>query len=668
MSRNDTARVMGMSLIALALSTGAHAVAQPAADVAPQPPLNDKSLEELMSLEVASVTGAARHEQRVTEAPSSVTVVTAADIRTFGWRTLADVLKSVRGFYVTNDRNYSYVGVRAFGRPTDYNNRVLVIVDGHRLNDNVYDAVGLGTEGPVDLDLVDRIEIIRGPGSALYGTSAFFAVLNIVTRRGGALGGVEVGADAGTLETFGGRLTFGRSWSDGRDLLVSVRGLSSGGVDELYYPDFDSPETFDGRAIGLDSDRSGSVFASARTRGWTLQAAFSSRTKRVPTASWGTRFGDDRYVTTDSRGWFDASRELTIGRTAMTVRAYADHMRYSGTYPYDAGARDFNNDRADGTWLGGEVTGSRHLRRHHVIAGVEHRYNARQAQRNWDERGDVYIDDARRSHQSGMFVQDEVGLTERLTAVLGVRFDWLSGSGHPSVRPRAGLIYRTDADMALKLLYGEAFRAANVYEKYFTEDTSLANPDLRPERIRTAEAVFEKYLRGRLRFTASAFITDIDNLIDQGGDAQVIHVNRGSVGAAGVEGEVEYRSAGGVLARGSVVAQRSRDRETHETLSNAPERLGTLQLALPVGTRAVTAALDASVVGGRKTRTGRELDAFTLANVVVNWEPRGSGLRLQGGIYNVFDTEYEHPVGTEFLQDAIAQDRRTAGLRVTVRF
>lgn len=666
MSRN-AARAIGTGVVALAMSAGASVLAQPAAAPASQTPLNDKSLEELMSLDVASVTGAARHEQRVTEAPSSVTVVTAADIRTFGWRTLADVLRSVRGFYVTNDRNYSYVGVRAFGRPTDYNNRILVIVDGHRLNDNVYDAVGLGTEGPVDLDLVDRIEVIRGPGSALYGTSAFFAVLNIVTRRGGAVGGVEVGAEAGTLETFGGRLTLGRSWTDGRDLTVSVRGLSSGGVDELYYPEFDSPETFSGRAIGMDADRSGSVFASASAAAWTFHAAYRSRTKRVPTASWGTRFGDDRYRTTDSRAWFDASRELSLGQTTITVRTYADWMGYSGIYPFDAGSHDQNLDRADGTWLGGEVTAAREVGRHRLIGGVEHRYNARQAQKNRVDGGDVYIDDVRQSHQSAVFVHDEVAVTARLTAVLGARVDWLS-EGHQSVRPRVGLIYRTDADMALKLLYGEAFRAANVYEKYFTEDTSLANPNLRPERIRTTEAVFEKYLRGRFRFTASAFITGIDDLIDQGGDAQVIHVNRGSVGAAGVEGEVEYRSAAGVLLRGSVVAQRSRDRETGGTLSNAPARLGTLQVAVPVATRALTAAVDASIVGSRKTRTGRELDAFALANVVVTWEPRGSGLRLQGGIYNLFDTEYQHPVGTEFLQDAIAQDRRTSGMRVTVRF
>ena len=143
------------ALLALTVLAGdaapARAQLPPAEPPADPPALADKSLEDLMSVEVGTVFGAARREQRVTEAPSSVTIVTAEDIRTFGWRTLAEALSSVRGFYVTNDRNYTYVGVRGFGRPSDYNNRVLVLVNGHRYNDNVYDQALLGHEFPIDL-------------------------------------------------------------------------------------------------------------------------------------------------------------------------------------------------------------------------------------------------------------------------------------------------------------------------------------------------------------------------------------------------------------------------------------------------------------------------------------------------------------------------------------
>jgi PAS domain S-box-containing protein len=116
--------------------------------------------EELKSVQVYS---ASMYLQSDREAPSSVTVITADQIRRFGYRTLADALRSVRGFDVTYDRNYSYVGVRGFARPGGYNDQVLLLINGYRLNDNVYDSAQLGAEFPLDVDLIERIEIVRGP-------------------------------------------------------------------------------------------------------------------------------------------------------------------------------------------------------------------------------------------------------------------------------------------------------------------------------------------------------------------------------------------------------------------------------------------------------------------------------------------------------------------------
>ncbi|HEU5334863.1 MAG TPA: TonB-dependent receptor plug domain-containing protein, partial [Terriglobales bacterium] len=81
-----------------------------------QPPstLLDMSLEDLMKVEVESVYAASRHQQKVNEAPASITVITSDDIQKYGYRTLAEVLRSVRGFFVTYDRDYSYLGVRGF--------------------------------------------------------------------------------------------------------------------------------------------------------------------------------------------------------------------------------------------------------------------------------------------------------------------------------------------------------------------------------------------------------------------------------------------------------------------------------------------------------------------------------------------------------------------------
>ena len=95
---------------------------------------------------------------------------------------MADVLRNVRGFYSTSDRNYGYFGARGFQPPGDYNARILVTIDGLRANDNIYDGALYDENFQVDLDLVDRIEIIRGPSSSLYGSNAFLAVINVVTR------------------------------------------------------------------------------------------------------------------------------------------------------------------------------------------------------------------------------------------------------------------------------------------------------------------------------------------------------------------------------------------------------------------------------------------------------------------------------------------------------
>ena len=103
------------------------------------PNLMDMGLEDLMKIEIDSVYGSSGYKQKVNEAPAAITIVTADEIRRYGYQTLADILRNVPGFYVTYDRNYTYLGMRGFGRPGDYNSRILLLVDGHRTNDNIYD-------------------------------------------------------------------------------------------------------------------------------------------------------------------------------------------------------------------------------------------------------------------------------------------------------------------------------------------------------------------------------------------------------------------------------------------------------------------------------------------------------------------------------------------------
>lgn len=174
--------------------------------------LTKLSLEDLLKVEVA---GASKYLQKSAEAPASVSIITSDEIARFGYRTFSELLNGVRGFWVNYDRNYSYAGTRGFGRPGDYNTRILFLIDGHRLNDNIYDGAYIGTDFPLDLDLIDRVEIIRGPGSSVYGTNAFFAVVNVITKRGVQLSGAEAAFEYGSLNSFRGRMSFGRKFRSG---------------------------------------------------------------------------------------------------------------------------------------------------------------------------------------------------------------------------------------------------------------------------------------------------------------------------------------------------------------------------------------------------------------------------------------------------------------------
>ena len=134
--RRHLARPLAAGTLALVLLTGTTSGAQS---------LSELSLEDLMRLDAGRVFGASERSQPVTEAPSSVSFITAEDIARYGYRSLADILHGVRGLYVSDDRNFSWVGARGFGKPGDYNSRILLLVNGHRVNDNVFGQAEIGS-------------------------------------------------------------------------------------------------------------------------------------------------------------------------------------------------------------------------------------------------------------------------------------------------------------------------------------------------------------------------------------------------------------------------------------------------------------------------------------------------------------------------------------------
>jgi len=297
--------------------------------------LAELTLEQLMAVPVDTVYGASRYEQKVTRAPASVTIVTADDIARFGYRSLADVLRSVPGLYVTDDRNYSFLGFRGFSQPGDFNAGILLLVDGHRVNDAIYNLMYVANEGLLDVESIERVEIIRGPSSSIYGNSAFFGVINLVTRSGGQIRGVEASGQIGSFATHRGRVAYGQRFASGVDLLVSGSSSDSAGQRRLFYPAYDTPQDNNGVAIDSDNETAWRSYGRLSWRDVTFAAAYADRWKRVPGAPGGAAFNTRKGESTDRRGFVDAKYEHTLANRLMLLgRVSYDWYLYDAVYPY----------------------------------------------------------------------------------------------------------------------------------------------------------------------------------------------------------------------------------------------------------------------------------------------------------------------------------------------
>ena len=629
--------------------------------------------ESLLFAPIETVSAASRFDQPVTDAPSSVTIITAEQIRQMGYRTLAEALRSVRGFFVTDDHNYSYLGSRGFGRPGDYNVRVLLLVDGRRLNDPIYDVGLLGTEGPIDMDLVERIEVIRGPGSSVYGPNALFAVVNVVTFRGRDRAGLRTAVGGGSLSTGEAHASYGKLFGKGADLLVSASYYRSGGA-SFYFPEFDSPETNNGFAENCDRDGRAALFGKLAAGPFTLTAAWSDREKRIPTASFGSVFNDPRTNTVDNQSFVDLRYEASLkGGDALTARAFYNHYRYDGTYMYESEAEDGSRvtspfaDSAHGDRLGLEVQYAlRPLGSHRLMVGAELRDDFRQ--RQTIDYLDYSFDDDGTTWSGAVFAQDQWSLSSRLLLSLGLRHDRYGSVG--STNPRVGLIYKPKEDSALKLLYGRGYRPPNEYETAYTDgSTQKGNPALRAETVQTFEVAWEQPLGSHLRGSLSAYHYDIDDLMSQAVDAAdglIFFENSEAIRANGIEAELIGRWSSGLEGRTSYSLQEARTVETGEELTNSPRHVFKLYASVPLVRDALSLGLEQQYLSRRLTLSGATVDGCYVTNLSLLAPRLYRGLEASVGVYNVFDARYFDPGGEEHVQDALVQYGRT--LRFLVRY
>jgi outer membrane receptor for ferrienterochelin and colicins len=669
-----------MTFLLLAIPVSPCHAESPAASPDQKSDLTDMSVEDLMGVEVATVYGASKYEQQVTDAPASVSIVTADDIKRYGYRTLAEALRSVRGIYVTYDRTFSYLGVRGFDRPGDLNTRVLLLIDGHRINDDIYEGAPIGMEFPVDVDLIERIEVIRGPSSSLYGTNAFFGVINVITKQPAGLQGGEVAASAGGFGTYNGRVSYGKKYRSGLGVLLSASGMESQGDDKLHYREFDSRYT-PGIAHRADGEHNYQLFGKFSYRDFILTAAMASRQKTIPTASYGTLFNDPGTQAIEGHSFLDLKySHIFRGDTEISGRLFYDRLVYDGDYIYDRSQRGsapatvLNKDQAWGYWWGGETQAvTTFLDRNKITTGAEYRSNGTQRQRNYDQ--DPYflhLDDRRSSTIWALYLQDEIQLLDSLILSAGVRYDHYDSFGG-TTNPRLALIYKPVESSVFKLLYGRAFRAPGAYEFYYNDGglTSKGNPALKPERIQTYEVVYEQYFLKHYRSSLSGFYYQLSDLVSQRldpADGMIQYGNVDAVDAKGGEVELEGTWESGLKGKVSYSYTLTRDARTDKSLTNSPRHLVKGNIVVPLLRDRLFLGGEEQYQSSRTTLSGAQTGGAYVTNATLSWRTPLSGLEFSLSAYNLFNNRYSDPASAAHVQDAIRQDGRSFRVKLDYLF
>jgi iron complex outermembrane receptor protein len=647
------------------LSTGALAQTD-VADLTALP------IEQLMQVQV--VTSASKYAQAANEAPANVSVVTAADIKAYGWRTLADILGSLPGLYTNYDRSYNTLGARGFLRAGDYDTRFLLLIDGHRTNDPIFDQAAVGTEAILNVDLIERVEYVPGAGSAVYGSNALFGVINIITKRGRDIDGVQASASTGSANARDARVTWGKRAENGAEWLLSASVNDAPGRD-LYFPEFNQPGVSDGVARGMDFDRAKRLFAKGSFGEFGMTFGYVDRTKGVPTAPYDQSFNDPRSRAVDTRHMFNGTWQHAVDDTTdVSARLFWGRYTSLGDYTYNPPPAGINRDVFDTAWYGTELKlVTRRIERHTLVMGTELQRDYRDAMRNFDTAPYVsYLDDHRTNNRVGVYVQDQFMLHPDWLLDTGLRYDHTSFT--PGIfSPRVGLIWHAAPTTTVKAIYGMAYRAPNDYELNYQTSApggQQITHGLSAERIRTYETVVEQQVAAGGKATLSVFQSNVSNLISQSEDPNtglLFFSNVARVRTRGAELGYEQNWPGGTRLRTSYSFQRSEDMDTGQTLANSPRHMLKINATAPVWRDDWRVGIEARYISNRLTAAG-QVGGYWIANLTLLAARLAPNLEMSASVYNLFDRRYADPAGPEQLQSSIQQDGRAFRLKFTYTF
>lgn len=542
--------------------------------------------------------------QLVRKAPSAATVITAEDIAALGARTLDEALESVPGLHVSRSSvgyviTYGMRGILTWANP-----HVLMMVNGIPMT-----SIFQGNRGdlPVSMPVenIARIEVIRGPGSALYGADAFAGTINIITKTAGETDGTSFGLRAGSFDSWDTWFQHGSTIGD-FELAAYLKVGGTEGQRRIVRADAQTAIDNLGLApaaslapgalsLGHD-DIDGQLDVSYKK--FRLRTSYLRRSDAGVGAGVAGgldpvgRVRDTRFTTDLS--WSDPNFTPTLALELQAAYLQAAYEISTPLQLFPPGA--FFGSFPDGM-IGAPQKWERQTRLsaagtysgfadHRLRFGLGHDemdlYKTRES-KNFTLFGgplptpvpygpssgaNLFMSPHKR-HVSYLYVQDEWSFAKDWTLTAGLRHDRYSDFGG-TTNPRLALVWEARHDLTAKVMYGTAFRAPSFVEKYATSNpVALGNSALQPEKIKTLEASVTWQARSNLETTLSVFHHEISDVIGIPASSTT-YQNGGNQKGSGGELEVTWAATANLRLSGHYAYQKNIDQTTRHDAGYAP--------------------------------------------------------------------------------------------------
>ncbi len=606
---------------------------------------------------------ATRRRTELRKVPAIATVITADEIRNMGARDLTDVLKMVPGFGVSLNRVGSHM-FEVRGVRTTFSEKIVVMIDGHRLYESFYGSALFHLFNDLSVGNVRQIEVIRGPGSALYGANAFVAVVNIITKdaddpevavTGGSFGTKKIsvlgGSSSEDLKVFG---SFDHVDTDGADVTIET-GIYTG-----------APYSMTPGKADLSVERT-EAFLKLAGRGLTLRGHFVKK-DMAAFIGYGPALTDEnirKYQNFWTELTYTKSFTDTFSASLRTCFDYFEQEHILEFFPegfpgYPDGAIGIPSykNRVVGTELQFDLDMSES---NHLIFGFKYddisQYDmtsianfhpltfaplgSLQDISSWGN----YCKDATREVWAA-YIQDEWEIRDTLSLTAGVRYDHYDDFGG-TVNPRAGLVWNFLKHADFKLLYGQAFRAPNFAELYAENNpVGIGNPDLEPETIQTYEASLGYRFGGSYTVNVNYFHNDMeDQIVYDYLTSPALSKNMGKQKIDGIEVMLGGKYSQANYWQLTYAWQDPRDADTDEDLPDVPSHRASFALNWGI-TKYLNAHADVLWTGSRPRvrRDARDdMDSYTTVDISLIARNFYKNLEIRGMVHNLFDEEYEDP-------------------------